>query len=158
MGAIYTVCAGMCAPRRPPLQRIFSTFPSGRPGAGLLLLRGVLGVTLFAQGAKYLLQWHDLPFLMTTVAVALIVIAALLLVGYLTPLASIIAGLACLISAVPPISGFTSSLLATKSAVGFATAIAAALFFLGPGAFSLDARLFGRREIVISDSHPPSDF
>jgi len=133
------------------LQRIFSTFPSGRPGAGLLLLRAVLAVTLFAQGAEYLLRWHDLPSLMGAIALVLIVIAAFLLVGYLTPVASVLSGLACLSSVVPLISGPTSSLLATKLAVGFATAIATALFFLGPGAFSLDARLFGRTEIVISN-------
>ncbi len=147
----------MCAPRRPSLQRIFSTFPSRRPGAGLLLLRAVLGATLFAQGAEYLFKWHDLTSLMGAIALVLIVIAAFLLVGYLTPVASVLAGLACLSSAVPLISGPTSSLLAAKPAVAFATAIAAALFFLGPGAFSLDARLFGRREIVISNSQPPSD-
>lgn len=139
------------------LQRIFSTFPSGRPGAGLLLLRGVLGITLFGQGAEYLFKWHDLTSLIGAGAVVLIVISALLLVGYLTPLASVLAGLASLSSAVPVISDGTSSLLATKPAVTFATAIAAALFFLGPGAFSLDGRLFGRREIVISNSRPPWD-
>jgi hypothetical protein len=32
-------------------------------------------------------------------------------------------------------------------------AISAALVLLGPGAFSLDARLFGRREIIIPVSH-----
>jgi len=30
--------------------------------------------------------------------------------------------------------------------------ICIALALLGPGAFSLDARLFGRREIIIADS------
>ena len=30
-----------------------------------------------------------------------------------------------------------------------AAIIAVAIVFLGPGAFSLDARLFGRREIII---------
>ena len=32
-------------------------------------------------------------------------------------------------------------------------AISAALVLLGPGAFSLDARLFGRREIIIPEGH-----
>jgi uncharacterized membrane protein YphA (DoxX/SURF4 family) len=122
-----------------------------------LLLRGVLGATLFAQGAEYLLRWHDLPSLTATIALVLIVIAAFLLVGYLTPLASVLGGLACLGSAVPLISGPASSLRGANLAVAFATAIAAALFFLGPGAFSLDARVFGRREIVISNSRAPED-
>jgi uncharacterized membrane protein YphA (DoxX/SURF4 family) len=152
-----TIRMNVRAPRRPSLQRIFSTFPSGRPGAGLLLLRGVLGITLFGQGAEYLFKWHDLTSLMGAVALVWIVTSALLLVGYLTPLASVLAGLVSLGTTVPVISGPTSSLFATKPAVAFAAAIAAALFFLGPGAFSLDARLFGRREIVISNSHPPSD-
>jgi hypothetical protein len=122
-----------------------------------LLLRGVLGITLFGQGAEYLFKWHDLTSLMGAAALVLAVTSALLLIGYLTPLASALAGLASLSSAVPVISGPISSLLSTKPSVAFATAIATALFFLGPGAFSLDARLFGRREIVISNSHPPSD-
>jgi hypothetical protein len=38
-------------------------------------------------------------------------------------------------------------------------AISAALVLLGPGAFSLDARLFGRREIIIPEGriHPVDD-
>jgi hypothetical protein len=38
-------------------------------------------------------------------------------------------------------------------------AISAAFVLLGPGAFSLDARLFGRREIVIPEGrfHPTDD-
>ena len=36
-------------------------------------------------------------------------------------------------------------------------AVAAALVLLGPGALSLDARLFGRREIVfLHDRRPPA--
>jgi uncharacterized membrane protein YphA (DoxX/SURF4 family) len=118
-------------------------------------LRCVLGITLIDQGAQPLFKWDDLTSLIGVVALLLIVISALLLVGYLTPLASVLAGLASLSSLV--ISLPASGLLATKPTVAFVTAIAAALFFLGPGAFSLDARLFGRREIVISNSRPPSD-
>jgi hypothetical protein len=38
------------------------------------------------------------------------------------------------------------------------TVISIALVCLGPGAFSLDARLFGRREIIIPDSASSSKF
>jgi len=136
---------------------MFSTFPSGRPGAGLLLLRAVLAITLFAQGADYLSNWPDLTFVTEAVAIGLIVISGLLLLGYLTPLASILAGLSNLGGAFSSLLQPAPSPLATKAAVAIATVIAAALVCLGPGAFSLDARLFGRREIVISNSHPPSD-
>jgi hypothetical protein len=130
--------------RRPSLQRIFSTFPSGRPGIGLLLLRAALSATLCAQGAEYLSEWRDLAFLIAALAVVLIVMAGFLFAGFLTPIASVLAALASLSNALPLTSSSNSSL--------FATTIAAALFFLGPGAFSLDARLFGRQEIVVSDS------
>ena len=136
---------------------MFSTFPSGRPGAGLLLLRAVLAITVFAQGAAYLSNWHDLTLATEAVAVLLIVVSGLLLVGYLTPLASILAGLSSLGSTFSSLLQPAPSPLATKAVVALATVIAAALVCLGPGAFSLDARLFGRREIVISNSHPPSD-
>jgi uncharacterized membrane protein YphA (DoxX/SURF4 family) len=36
--------------------------------------------------------------------------------------------------------------------VAFTFSVTAALFLLGPGAFSLDSRLYGRRLIVNSDS------
>jgi uncharacterized membrane protein YphA (DoxX/SURF4 family) len=134
---------------------MFSTFPSGRPGAGLFLLRGVLAITVFAQGAAYLSNWQHLTFVTEAVAGLLIVISGLLLVGYLTPLASIVAGLSNLGSAFSSLLQPAPSPLAAKAAL--ATVIAAALVCLGPGAFSLDARIFGRREIVIPNSHPPSD-
>jgi uncharacterized membrane protein YphA (DoxX/SURF4 family) len=136
---------------------MFSTFPSGRPGAGLFLLRGVLAITVFAQGAAYLSNWQHLTFVTEAVAVLLIVVSGLLLVGYLTPLASILAGLSNLGSAFSSLLQPAPSPLAAKAAIALATVIAAALVCLGPGAFSLDARLFGRREIVIPNSHPPSD-
>jgi hypothetical protein len=48
------------------------------------------------------------------------------------------------------------SLFDTRLATTLATSIAVAILCLGPGAFSIDARLFGRREIIIPDaSHPP---
>jgi uncharacterized membrane protein YphA (DoxX/SURF4 family) len=37
------------------------------------------------------------------------------------------------------------------------TAMSVILVLLGPGAYSLDARLFGRREIIIPDSRRPRE-
>jgi hypothetical protein len=47
--------------------------------------------------------------------------------------------------------------LEARSTAALATVIAAALVCLGPGAFSLDGRLYGRREIVIPDTSPSSN-
>ena len=81
-----------------------------------------------------------------------IVLGLMLLIGFLTP----IAGLAA--TAVNLMNG-TALLLATdtdKHASAFAAidlaAISFAIVLLGPGAHSLDARLFGRREIIIPDA------
>jgi len=37
----------------------------------------------------------------------------------------------------------------SRTEIAFATTILLAIVILGPGAFSIDARLFGRREIII---------
>jgi uncharacterized membrane protein YphA (DoxX/SURF4 family) len=47
-------------------------------------------------------------------------------------------------------------LFEAKLTTALATVIVVALVCLGPGAFSLDARLFGRREIIIPSSSPKS--
>jgi hypothetical protein len=129
------------------LQRAFSTFPDGLPGAGLLLLRAALGVVLLVQAAVCIVDWHVLGFLTLSVGLLTVATGALLLIGYLTPFASVLAGLFCVGCAFswPP----NLELFAAKLTAALATVIAVALVCLGPGAFSLDARLFGRREIII---------
>lgn len=84
-----------------------------------------------------------------------IVVGLALLIGFLTPIAgasatlgSIILGVSMLLSA--DASKHSDSLAALDLAV-----MSIALVFLGPGAFSLDARLFGRREIIIPESRRP---
>ena len=74
-------------------------------------------------------------------------LGAFLLIGFLTPLTG------ALISA----AGIFSALLSQNDSIAveiYTIILAAAIFLLGPGAFSLDARLFGRREIVIAKSAP----
>jgi uncharacterized membrane protein YphA (DoxX/SURF4 family) len=86
---------------------------------------------------------------------ATIFVGASLLIGFLTPLAGAAAaisnaaiGISLLVEshAIPP-KAYTEAELVVMSI---------AVVLLGPGAFSLDARLFGRREIVIPKGHPPS--
>ncbi len=78
-----------------------------------------------------------------------LVAGAALLIGVLTPIAGIVGslgaiGIGCSILAAPTPNIFEQKLTAVLAPI-----IAAAIVFLGPGAFSLDARLFGRREIII---------
>jgi len=138
------------------LQRIFSTFPDGLPGTGLLLLRAAAGAALLVQGAAYLADSNDLR--LTTVAVALLTIVSgsLLLVGYLTPFASILAGLTSVSIGFSWFPAPSLDLFESRLAAALATVIAASLVCLGPGAFSLDARLFGRHEIIIPSASSSS--
>lgn len=85
---------------------------------------------------------------MVLAAVAIVTGIALLL-GYLTPVAATLGALTTLAAGLawpPPLSpGPDASRLSSILLM----VIAVALVCLGPGAFSLDARNYGRREIII---------
>ena len=118
------------------MQRLFSTFPGGLPGTGLALLRAAAAVPLVYAG---------LLTVASSSAVRLEVVAAgaaiLLLIGLWTPIAGALIAVAELALAV-----FDPAELWMY--VHFA-AMGAALAMLGPGGYSLDARLFGRKQIRI---------
>ncbi len=81
----------------------------------------------------------------------------LLLIGFLTPIAGTLAALAAIgvaFSWFPaPAVNLFDAILPTALVV-----VAVAIVLLGPGALSLDARLFGRREIIIPhQSRPPEN-
>jgi putative oxidoreductase len=127
------------------LRRLFSTFASGAPGAGLLLLRAAAGGVLIAHALMHI---RAVPTITSAaVDVFSIAAAALLLAGLWTPVAgSLIAGAGVWIGWSSGAEPSTSLLL---------TAIGAALMMLGPGAWSVDARLYGWRRIDVRD--PRSD-
>lgn len=109
------------------VQKLFTTFPAGAPGAALLLLRCALAVALI---------------LVVEAPLAIRVIAGILIcLGLLTPLIAPVAALLALVciwldrNAGPALC----ALLAVH---------ACALSMLGPGAYSLDSRLFGRRLVI----------
>jgi uncharacterized membrane protein YphA (DoxX/SURF4 family) len=121
------------------LQRLFSAFPSGWSGAGLLLLRVATGGAAVVEGiagssASPTLTWPWAGGLLMTVA------GVCLLAGLVTPVAGVAAALTCFAITFTALRSSATPLLCV-------TAVAVAL--LGPGAYSIDARLFGRREVVI---------
>ena len=129
------------------MQRLFFAFPGGWPGAGLLLARAVIGLAILVQGAYYVLEPD--PTLAGLVAgLAAILGAGLLLLGFLTPLAGSFVAIGALGIWLSIIPGCTPTLFDSTAAAVFALTILGAVVTLGPGAFSVDARVFGRREIV----------
>jgi hypothetical protein len=84
-------------------------------------------------------------------AAGLIVVAAaaFVLIGLLTPVMGTITGLGVIATSLSGTPESAARLLSSNSSEILILTMAAAIVFLGPGAFSLDARLFGRREIII---------
>jgi hypothetical protein len=115
-------------------------FPQGGPGIGLLLLR-------FAVAAMFAVNLtHSFNFssnILYGLVVALISLISLsLILGFLTPILAMITCLAALANLF--LTGETNNLVYILRIL-----TSAALIFLGPGAYSVDARLFGLRVTVV---------
>ena len=118
------------------VQRLFSTFPGGLPGAGLALLRVAAAIPLVYAGL--LTAASSSPVILEVVTAAS---AILLLIGLWTPVAGALIAVAQL--------GLAASHPAEPWRFAHFAALGAALAMLGPGGCSLDARLFGRKQIQI---------
>lgn len=112
------------------------------------MLRAVVGGSAFIAGLRYFIDSPTAGLWMGIAGVVSILGGILLLIGFLTPVASLVAAAALTLVAV---SQAPSGSVPPVNALVILVAIATAL--LGPGALSIDARLFGRREIIIPSSH-----
>lgn len=119
------------------MQRLFSMFPAGLPGIGLACLRLAAALSLslampWAPGRFPLAAW------------LLEALGFLLIIGLATP---VLAACCAIASAYALIRSGGAAWPCVS--IGIPAAIALAL--LGPGAYSVDARWFGRKSVVLND-------
>ncbi len=128
------------------MRRLFATFPTGAPGCGLVVLRVVAALSLQvdASGHVVLTQHASIA------GVALILLSLALLIGLFTPIVALLA--AAFEASLFFAGGFTGIALLLQGQM-----ICIALALLGPGAYSLDARLFGSRVVILHASDQPQD-
>jgi hypothetical protein len=118
-------------------------FPAGAPGIALLMLRVSLAAAILDGDPDCLKPAAGPP-----ICVALAAQSLFLCIGFMTPVVSVIACLFELVSLL--IGAHTDMRFTVLSSLN-----AAAIALLGPGAYSLDARLFGRRVIVFRSGGRP---
>lgn len=125
------------------LQRLFSTFPDGWPGFGLLLLRLGAGIALICLAISGFLAVGE------SVSIARDLVAGIagvfLATGLWTPVMGALIAMdelwiALSVHSSPSDGQWIHILLAV---------LTAGVAMLGPGAWSIDARLFGRKRFDI---------
>jgi uncharacterized membrane protein YphA (DoxX/SURF4 family) len=112
-------------------------------------LRAAIGIVALIQGGLYFSGRLE-SMAQTWMGAVAFVLGVTLLAGVLTPISALVAALGAIGSGFSLLPAPAASSLAdSKLVVVLIAIVAAAIACLGPGAFSVDARLFGRREIII---------
>ena len=126
------------------MQRLFSTFANGWPGRGLLLQRLLTAAILFNYAIAHF--GETAPIASTVSQVIAAGAGILLLLGLWTPVAGTIVAIAELVIAM--------SHPADRWMCIMPAGLGATLAMIGPGYWSIDARLFGRKQVNMSGPSP----
>ena len=121
------------------MRRLYSTFAGSWPGIGLILMRLVVGFVLVSSAGSALLMLSGPAIPMTILSVLLAAAAILLIIGLFTPVVGTLVALieTCRLVIIP----------ADRLVYLLVATFGAALAMLGPGLWSVDARLFGWKRI-----------
>jgi uncharacterized membrane protein YphA (DoxX/SURF4 family) len=119
------------------VQRLFTTFADGWPGFGLFIQRLITSVVLLFHGIVALNQVSAAGPIVPHIIGA--VLGLFILIGLWTPLAG---ALIVVIELWIALAGAGNELSVILAALG------GTLAMIGPGAWSIDARLFGRKHIA----------
>jgi uncharacterized membrane protein YphA (DoxX/SURF4 family) len=123
------------------VQRLFSTFADGWPGAGILVLRLLSSVALICSGIANAREAPTLEIgVLQTIGVT---VGIFILVGLWTP---VIGTVVTIINLWTAFAHYPSQCGELRFLV-IQAVLGAALAMIGPGAWSIDARLFGRKHI-----------
>ncbi len=114
----------------------------------MLLLRAVLGVTILAEGWHYL-RAPDSGLAAWLIGLLALAGGALVLIGLFTPVAASVVATGVAGVGLSLLPACSPSLFDSGMTIVFGLTMLLTVAGLGPGAFSVDARLFGRREIII---------
>lgn len=137
------------------MQKLFSAFPDGWPGVGLVVLRLAVASSAIGQGVLMLVSFNSPASALGILAFSAILAGLALLIGFITPVVCALTTIGYfVISGSLLLEGGTGIRWDAIAALDLAV-MSIALVLLGPGAFSLDARLFGRREIIIPEGRRP---
>jgi putative oxidoreductase len=131
-------------------QRLFSTFPNSWPGLGLLLLRACLGIALIYFGIANLAGKPEDSITLVRNLIADIC-GVFLITGLWTPVMGTVVALDEIWIAVSLCFRQREEALMHI----FVAILAVSVAMLGPGAWSIDARLFGRRRFDIDRTRKP---
>jgi putative oxidoreductase len=153
-GAMHSSGASIIGANAAPLKRgtvrrSFSAFPDGSPGQGLLLLRVIVGLPLVYRGIADLAP----PYLTSIPELAAAVAGIFMISGLYTPVAVAVIVLAEAWMVFSPAFAHDGERLLRILLALVSTSVA----MLGPGAWSMDARRFGRKVFEIGGSAPSKD-
>jgi uncharacterized membrane protein YphA (DoxX/SURF4 family) len=122
-------------------------FPQGGPGIGLLLLR-IATAAMFALNITHPFHFSS-PVPYWAVVSFIVLTSVSLCIGFLTLIFAVIA---CAVA--------VANLFVTEQTIDVVYILrmltSASLFFLGPGAYSVDAKLFGLQVTVVPPRKPSS--